>query len=143
MASIAEVAEKMETVLSRVPNEIGCSTGFVKRKSKLNPAVFAQTVVLGWLQNPDATLEALAQTAAALGVEITPQGLDQRFSPEAAELLRRILESAVTQVVTADPVAIPVLQRFSAVAVQDSSSISFPPELAGVWRGCGGERRRR
>lgn len=138
MASIPKVAEKMETVLNRVPNEIGCSSGFVKRNSKLNPAIFVQTVVLGWLQNPDATLEALTQTAAALGVGITPQGFDQRFGPEAAELLRRILESAVTHVVSADPVAIPVLQRFSAVSVIDSSTISLPSELATVWRGCGG-----
>lgn len=138
MTSIPELAGKMETVLTSVPNDNGRSTGFVQRNSKMTAAVFTQTLVLGWLHNPAATLEALTQTAASLGVDITPQGLDQRFSAGAAVLLRKVLESAVTQVVTANPVAIPILQRFSAVVIQDSSTITLPPDLTTVWQGCGG-----
>ncbi|MBI5775176.1 MAG: hypothetical protein HZA89_15745, partial [Verrucomicrobia bacterium] len=48
------------------------------------------------LSNPDATLEDLAQTAAARGVRISPQGLDQRFTMAAAETMRMALEAAAT-----------------------------------------------
>jgi hypothetical protein len=34
----------------------------------------------------------LAQTAAAIGVSITPQGLDKRFTPDAARFLQGIYE---------------------------------------------------
>src|SRR5262249_57522147 len=39
---------------------------------------------------------------------------------------------------TADPVTIPLLQRFAGVYVQDSTVIRLPDALEGVWPGCGG-----
>lgn len=35
-------------------------------------------------------------------------------------------------------VPLPLLQQFSAVVLQDSSTITLPDELAEQWRGCGG-----
>ena len=72
------------------------------------------------------------------GVSITPQGLSDRFNQSAASLLHQILERAVSHVIAADPVAIPLLQRFSAVVLLDSTVVVLPNELAPVWRGCGG-----
>ena len=86
--------------------------------------------------NPQATLEELAQTAAALGVSITPQALDQRFT--AAACLEQVLTAAISRVIAAEPVAIPLLARFPAVYLQDSSTIVLPDALASVWQGCGG-----
>ena len=71
--------------------------------------MLVQTLVLGWLHQPEASLGRLSQVAAALGVGITPQGLDQRFTPQLADCLEQVLATAVRQVVTSDPVAIPVL----------------------------------
>lgn len=118
--------------------DISRETGFVRRQSKLSGPLFAQTTVFGWLNDPQASLEVLSQTAAALGVDITPQGLDQRFTPEAAAFLKEVLSNAVAEVVAADPVAIPLLQRFSGVMIQDSSTVTLPTDLAEVWTGCGG-----
>ena len=78
MASIPPVADAVRTVLTTEANRLARESGFVQRDSKLGGAKFAQTLVFGWLANPAATLEELAQTAATLGVAITPQGLDQR-----------------------------------------------------------------
>jgi hypothetical protein len=71
------------------------------------------------LGNPQASLEELTQTAATLGVEISPQALDQRFTMAAATCVQQVLDAALTRVITADPVAIPLLARFTAVSVQD------------------------
>ncbi len=92
---------------------------------------------MGWLGNPEATLEELCQTAAAVGLEITPQGLEQRFTEEASNFMKGELEEAMAQVIQAEPVAIPVLQRFKGVHLMDSSTISLPDELSEVWVGCG------
>ncbi len=59
-----------------------------------------------WLSNPDATLEELAQTATAIGVEITPEAVFQRFTPNASQFLKRVLDSSIKQVISANPVAI-------------------------------------
>jgi len=138
MVSVAEIGAAMKSVLTTVATTAARESGFVQRASKLTGALFVQTTVLGWLNNPNASLGNLTQVAAALGVTISPQGLDQRFSRAAAETLQRVLQAAVAQVISAEPVAIPVLARFSAVILQDSSTISLPTDLATFWPGCGG-----
>jgi hypothetical protein len=113
-------------------------TGFVQRQSKLGGSEMARTLVFGWLHQPQATLEELAQFAAGLGVSISPQGLDQRFGPRAAAFFERLLHEAVLRVIGADPVAVPLLQRFAGgVCLLDSTSITLPAAFASVWRGCG------
>jgi hypothetical protein len=138
MATIPQVAEAMQTVLETTAKEVARATKFVQRESKMGGAEFAQTLTFGWLENPQATLEELCQMATALGVTITPQGLDQRFSASAAKCLQQVLEAAVEKMIASEPVAIPVLQRFSGVYLDDSSTVTLPDELAAVWQGCGG-----
>ena len=137
MTTIPRIAEAMQTVLTTKADQAASETKFVQRKSKMGGAAFVQTVVLGWLQKPEATLEELAQTAAALGVTITPQGLEQRFSECAAQCLQQVLEEAVNQVIASEPVAIPILQRFSETYLDDSTTVTLPKELAGQWPGSG------
>lgn len=138
MATVPQVAEALQTVLTAEADQAARQTRFVKRESKMGGAEFAQTLTFGWLANPEATLEELAQTAATLGVPITAQGLDQRFTPEAAQCLECVLQHAVQQVMAATPVTIAVLQRFSAVYIQDSTQVQLPVVLASVWAGSGG-----
>ena len=48
-----------------------------------------------------------------------------------------MLAAAVAPPVTADPVAIPLLRRFTGVVLLDTTSIALPAALAAVWPGCG------
>ncbi len=137
MASITQVAETMQRVLSEGARQAGTMSGFVQRRSKLGGAEFAQTLTLGWLSNPGATLEELSQTAATVGVPISAQGLDQRFSPTGAACLKLVLEEAVRQMIEGPAVMLSILQRFSGVYVQDSTIVDLPLALAAVWSGCG------
>ena len=138
MTSVTEIGPAIKNVLCVVGDKVARETGFTKRESKLTGAKFAQTTVLGWLNKPEATLDELSQTAAAVGVTISAQGLDYHFTPEGAALLEQVLNAALSQIIAADPVAIPLLQRFNGVIVQDSSIISLPDTLVQVWKGCGG-----
>ena len=138
MATIPQVAEVLQEVLGPVAERAARATGFVRRASKLTGARFVQTLVFGWLAQPEARLTQLAQTAATLGVPISPQALDERFGEASAACLREVVEAAVRVVVAADPVALPILRRFTQVAVQDCTTIALPDALAAVWPGCGG-----
>ena len=84
MASIAQVSQAMQTVLTTVADTAAHTTGFVQRVSKLTGARFTQTLVLGFLSNPQATREELAQTAATRGRTISQQGRDQRMTESGA-----------------------------------------------------------
>jgi Transposase DDE domain len=138
-SKIHEVATALQMVFNRVAEDAARDSGFVQRQSKLTGAVFVRTLTFGWLHNPEATLEELAQTAADLGVSISPQGLEQRFSPRSAACLQQVLAAAVTQVLASDPLAVPLLQRFAGgVCLMDSSTLVVPDALAQCWPGCGG-----
>lgn len=138
MTTIAQVASGLQAVLTTDANQLARETGFTQRQSKLTGGVFAQALVFSWLANPQATDAQLAQAAAAQGVPITPQGLTARFTRPAAVLLQRLLETAVSRLIRAPrPALVPVLQRFTGVYIQDSTTITLPDVLVDVWRGSG------
>jgi DDE family transposase len=137
-ANLTTVSGHLESLFSSTADEAARQTGFVRRQSKLGGSEFARALVFGWLHNPQATLEELAQCSTALGVSISPQGLDQRFGPRAAAFFERLLQNAVLRVVSADPVTIPLLQRFAGgVCLIDNTSLTLPPAFAGAWRASG------
>jgi hypothetical protein len=138
MNILSQIADSMQVVLNETANAIARKTGFIKRQRKLKGSDFVQTLVFGWLGNPDSTIDELAQTAVSIGVSISPQGLDKRFTPDAANFLQKVLETAITNIIESQPVAIPILQRFNGVFIQDSSTITLPDCLAMIWSGCGG-----
>lgn len=135
--TITPIAAAMQTVLDEVPEQNARATGFIRRQRKLTAAAFVKALVFGWLANPKASLDELARVAALVGVAIQPQSLEERFTPEATELLRRVLEASILAVITADPVAIAVLNRFTEVVLLDSSTVSLPEPLRGLFAGCG------
>ena len=135
--TITQIADAMQTVLDHVPEQNARSTGFVRRQRKLTASVFVKALVFGFLANPHASRDELTRVAATLGLAITPQALDERLTSEAAELLRRVLQASIQAMITADPVALAILDRFTEVVLLDSSTISLPEEFRSSWAGCG------
>lgn len=140
MNNVPRVAEAMQRVLEWKAEEIGRQSGFIKRERKLNGSSFVKALVMGWLSNGEASISELSQTAAAAGVQISEQGLAKRFTPEAAECMKQVLEAAMEEVIAAEPVAIELLRRFTGVHLLDSSTIGLPRALATIWSGCGGSQ---
>jgi hypothetical protein len=138
MTTIPQLATSLQTLLTDTAEQAGWQSGFVQRAdAKLTGSIFTQTLVFGLVADPHASLSTLTQTTAALGVELTPEALHQRFSRQAASCLEQVLCAAIREVVAADPIVLPLLDRFSEVVVQDSTTISLPEVLAQVWQGCG------
>lgn len=140
MSTIAQISAAVQTVLTTLAEQADAELHYTKRPdlAKFTASTLLQTLVLGWLAHPDATVEQLAQTAARVGVDVYPQAIDQRFTLATATLLRTVLLRSVEQVFAAEPAALPILQRFAGVCVQDSTTITLPDELAEHARGCGG-----
>jgi hypothetical protein len=113
----------------------GC-LGLVRRVRAMSGAQFVQTLVFAWLDHPDATSDDLAATAETLGVTITPQGFNAWFSDQSTACLQQVLQVAMVHIIDADLVAIPLVARFPAVWLHDSTVISLPAELAEQFRGC-------
>jgi Transposase DDE domain len=136
MTTVTHLTHALQEVFTTTADALARRSGFVQRTSKLTGALFAQTLVFGWLADPQVSLEGLTQVAAAVGVRLRAQSLDGRFTAAAAVFLEDLLAAAVRTVIAADPVAIPLLERFSAVVLLDSSTITLPAALALWWPGC-------
>jgi hypothetical protein len=140
MTTIPQVSQAMQALLTTSAEAASTLVGWLKRPDKavFTASTFVQTLVFGWLAQPDATLEQLSQMAARVGVDVSPQAIDQRFTPSSAALLQEVLAARMQQLIAADPVALPILQRFTAVRIHDSTTITLPDSLATQWAGCGG-----
>jgi hypothetical protein len=140
MQIVGQVAAALQRLLGAGANEEAEALGVIRRRRKFTGASLVRTLVLGWLAEPRATLEQLAQQAGLAGVAVTPQAVARRFNDRLAELLQRLVERAVVEAIAAEPVAIPLLQKFRGVFVQDGTVVDLPSEFADRWRACGGTR---
>lgn len=140
MTTISQVSQAMQELLTTAAQAADAKLHYTKRpdQAKFSASTLTQTLVLGFLAHPDATIDQLAHTAARVGVAVTPQAIDQRFSFGTAALLQEVLSASMQHLIAADGVAIPILQRFAGVRVHDSTTIVLPDALATHWRGCGG-----
>jgi hypothetical protein len=137
MASVSRVATALQDVFLTTADQAARDTGCVRRTRKFTGASLCQALVFGWLAKPEATLTELCQSAAACGVAVSPQSLDERFTEQLSTTLERVLEAAIGHVLHADPCAVPLLERFCGVCVQDTTVVTLPACLASVWQGCG------
>jgi len=139
MSSIAELSEVLTEILNEEANRLARETGFVQRESKIHGADFAQSLIFGWLAEPEITLEGVCQVLGRREVRVSASGLSQRFSQHSVDFLQRLMEVLASTCVQAEEAApYPLLRQFKAVILEDSSVIGLPAELAHVWRGCGG-----
>ena len=62
MDILSKVTDEMQEVLTQSADNKAIETEFVKRERKVTGSKFIQTLVFGWLDNPNTTLEELTQT---------------------------------------------------------------------------------
>ena len=141
MSSVTQIVEALEAIFNAA-DALARSTGFVQRerKDKITGKRFAITLVFGLLQRGEQAMSVLSHFARHSGMSISGPGLQERFTQPAATFLQTLLNLAFTQIVVADPVAIPLLRRFREVIVEDSSTFPLPDGCQGEWQGCGGSK---
>jgi Transposase DDE domain len=128
----------LNQVFGPLANEANRTTGVVVRQRKFTPLSLARTFVLGFLQKADPSDEELARIAALSGAAVTPQAIDQRQTPKLAAFLEELFRQAIRVVVGSDRLLAPILQRFAAVTLLDSTVIGLPDSQHERFAGCGG-----
>jgi hypothetical protein len=132
------IENALRQLLEHEAHTLARETGFFQRQRKLTGSTFAQMMVFGAASNPCPTYTDLTQAAAVAGTTLTPQAIEQRFTPEAAHFLYALLQRLVASVITTStPEVAPLLERFAGVFIKDSTVIPLPRELASVWQGLG------
>src|SRR5512141_3079801 len=85
----------MQELLEKEAERLGRETGFVQRRSKLSASKFEETLVLGLLERPEASLNDLVQVSADLGVDISVPGLQARITERGVKLLAGLLKASL------------------------------------------------
>ena len=138
MSIIATVARAMQIALGPQLDAIGRDTGVIQRQRKFSGMTLFRTMVLTFMKSPGAAPHEFVATAAQVGVRVTPEAVQKRFTEKLILFLREGLRPVLQQVVRADPVAIPLLRRFTAVEIGDSTTVTLPDDYADLFPGCGG-----
>ena len=138
MSIIAKVGEAIQALFGKVCGEAAEKSAVIQRKRKFSSTTLTQTFVMGFLKDPEASDEDLAQMAAQCGVEVTPQAIDRRHTPRLVEFLQEVAQQCGRITVESDRTLAPILKRFPNVSIKDGSSVQLPESMQEKFAGCGG-----
>ena len=129
MSILTQVTDKMQEVLNIKANEAAKNSGFIQRQRKFTGSAFVQTLVFGWLHNPDASWTDLAQAARVFDIDVSRQAIVNRMTPEAALTLKATLEAAATACITPLPQKLPLLSKFKGSMCKTALGLRLPTNL--------------
>lgn len=138
MRIVAKVTAAMQAVFGTPIDDLARTTGCVRRQRKFSGTSLTRTLVLTVLLRPAAKNRDYQAMAAKLGVHVTEEAIEHRFTDELVLFLEEILKQAVSQTLAAKAASTPLLQKFSDVWIGDSTSLMLPDEFADRFPGCGG-----
>jgi hypothetical protein len=130
--------EQLQQFLGERVQALSRITGFVRRTSKLTGQIFVQALVLSWLERPSGSLNEVCQSCAEMGVQISESGLQQRMSDKAVRLVKNLFQEGLAQLPKTRHVPAEVLHHFTAVYLLDSTTLTLPAKLKGLFAGVGG-----
>lgn len=138
MGIIAKVGSALKRLFGEIADEAAEASGVIQRQRKFTSSSLAQTFVLGFFQDPDASDEDLAQMAVQCGASVTPQAIDQRHTAQMVKFLEELFRRGTKVVIGSDKALAPILERFSSVTMLDSSTLTLPDGMSEQFKGCGG-----
>lgn len=138
MRIVAKVTAAMQAVFGTHIDDLARTTGCVRRQRKFSGTSLTRMLVLTVLLRPAAKNRDYQAMAAKLGVHVTEEAIEHRFTDELVLFLEEILKQAVSQTLAAKAASTPLLQKFSDVRIGDSTSLMLPDEFADRFPGCGG-----
>ncbi len=139
MGIINKVAVLLQSSLGSKLDEIGRATGVIRRQRKFSGASLLKTMVLTVMKTPRPHTNDFVATAALLGVNVTAEAIEKRFSEKLVAHLRAGLEHVLESVVEASAAGVALLDKFTAVVIADSTTVTLPDEFEAEFPGCGGK----
>jgi hypothetical protein len=137
MQDMTQLAPKLQVFFTQTAEALARKTKFVQRKSKMTGALFLQSVVFGFEEQPRACLTDLIEMSDDLGVAISKQGLQERIKG-AVPFLQEMFEQGVRLFRHELPLEAAVLKQFSGIFITDSTVVALPEPLRQEFPGCGG-----
>lgn len=138
MKNLNHLANLLKTNFADAAIEANQSANAVQRVRKFTPVLLAQTFILALLDKPHANHVNVADTAACLGVSLSPQAIEQRYTPQLQVFFEKLFQRMVQMVVHSEASIGKLLERFTEVRLIDSSVVTLPDSQSDRYPSCGG-----
>ena len=135
MKEIIEISEKLNKYFNETANKIGGEVKFIKRQRKITATSFVKTMILGAIEGGDNSIESICQMLYEEKIRITKQGLECRFTKEAVALMEGMFEEGLNVFRSKLRIECKMLEYFKTVKILDSSYISLPNCMEGLYKG--------
>ena len=132
------IGQKIVDYFSKDVEVTARETKFVQRRSPISGQVFMKALVLGYLEKPKASLNEIAQSCLDLGIVVTTQAIDERINPFSVAFMQAMFCQALMVFKNRQPLALAILQQFTAINLVDSTTKGLPDSMATEYPGCGG-----
>jgi len=133
------LSEKLTAYFSEdAIEELARESHFVIRESKMTGFMFMDLLLFSTQNLKEQSLEDLAfLLKERYGIEITKQGLDERFTEKAVDFLKKLLGKAIAEIY--NPLSeLICLKKLGSVRIKDSTSFQLPKNMEEYYPGSGG-----
>lgn len=137
LTKLSNISQKIFNFLNKETKKRAKEVGFTKRQSKLTPTAFLQAL-LATCFSQQFSLEVFCSFLKEQGVQITKQGLHERFNDCTELLLKELASLCLKQFKTEKLPHINIHNEFSSINIVDSSTVSLHTALNILFKGCGG-----
>lgn len=119
--------------------DIARETGFVQRDStKIDGNVFLQSLMFTGFDQEELSLNDLSgQLKEKYRIDISKQGIDQRFTDKSVAFLRLVMEKLLIKIISREPV-IDILKDIKSIRIKDSTCFQLPDDMVERFQGSGG-----
>lgn len=138
MTMVDRLADLLQSTFGALAEEAAEESGVIRRKRKFDASTLAKTFILALVAKPTANSEDIASMAVSVGVRISPQAIEQRYSYRLNAFFRALFSKMSVQIMRSDTKLAPILKRFTSVKLIDSSVVCLPDCMQGEFPGCGG-----
>jgi hypothetical protein len=134
-----DISMRLETIFCKEElNDLGRASGFIRRQRIVSGLGFAQLCIQGAEESGlNASLTQLLAQAGKLGMALSPEGLNERFTADAEYFMERLFAKVAGWHIE-EELELNTLDVFSEVLVEDSSNWQLPPGLKARFKGFGG-----
>lgn len=135
--SVSNISQQIFYFFSNQADDLGRSSGFRQRRSKLTPSGFIKGLIATCFSQCFG-LEVFCSFLREQGIIITKQGLSERFNSRTLLFLKEISGCFLKQFQTEKLPQLKGLEQFSGIKIIDSSTVSLHSLLAQFFKGSGG-----
>jgi len=113
-------------------------SGVIRRVRVFTASSLARTFILGLIEKPNASAKELAAMAAQCDAPVTKQAIEKRYTVKAVSFFESLFQRSTQIIMQSQESLAPILDRFTAVILVDSSTVNLPDSEAEKYKGRGG-----